>query len=236
MPDTDPEMTPVDPPPPRRTAFEWSLAALRPADGGVGRPSFMFQAGQASRERAVRAWRGVAAGLTVALAGTAAVAVGLVTEARQRAEAAEARARPPQPLSPWGGAGGDGASSGTGSGSGSASESESASDSEKVANEAGRVKSPGEDPTPQPPPRSGEGEKTASPRDVAAALRLRRDILTAGLGLIPDARPAIPDTPSPSGEWDRHWGLPSGVLTTPKIEPRKPAPIIPDDDPPAPDK
>jgi hypothetical protein len=56
-------------------------------------------------------------------------------------------------------------------------------------------------------------------------VQLRRDIPVAGLGVIPDGKPAgAVGSPPSSGEWDKHWGLPSGVLTTPKITPKEPTP------------
>jgi hypothetical protein len=221
----DAEMTP-DLPPPRRTPFEWSLAALRPADSGAERPSFMFKAGQASRDTEVRFWRWAAVGCGLLLAAGAGASGWLIADATRRAELADARAsraENPTPQPP--------PRSGEG-------ESETLSGSDRVASEASRVRSSIDDPTPQPPPRSGQGEKIPSPRDIAAALQLRRDILVAGLGVIPDGKPAGAPAPSSTGEWDRHWGLPSGVLTTPKITPKKPTPIAdPDDDvPPIPDR
>ena len=55
--------------------------------------------------------------------------------------------------------------------------------------------------------------------------------------VIPDGKPVGAPAPSSPGEWDRHWATPSGVLTTPKISPKKPTPIAdPDDVPPIPDR
>jgi hypothetical protein len=212
MSDTVPEMTPVDPPPPRRTAFEWSLAALRPADGGVGRPSFMFEAGRASRERAVRFWRWAAVGMTVALVGTVVGLGWLLNDAQRQLAVAETRTR--------------------GQGTGDRGQEAKVPEVPRRSGEPMEPRPEGsgsaEESHPLPPVAVPVVERV-DPREIAAALRLRRDILTAGLGLIPDGKPVAPVAPPSSGEWDRHWGLPSGVLTTPPTTPRKPAPITPDD-------
>jgi len=52
------ELTPPDGHrPPRRTPFEWSLKALDPQPSQANRPSFMYKAGRASRDREVRFWQ-----------------------------------------------------------------------------------------------------------------------------------------------------------------------------------
>jgi hypothetical protein len=212
----EPEMTNADEPPPRRTAFEWSLAALRPADSGAERPSFLFKAGQASRERAVRFWRWVAVGSLALLAGVTAGGFALVMHLRHRAEVAEARAGSPLPAP-----------------------------ASRDRQEAGGIEAPhhveGEKQEDRTPPSDSVGAPLvgarfeghpqgvplqASPAEVAAARRTRRDILTAGLGVIPDATPAPPPT-----ELERKLNTPPTVLTIPRVTPKKPAPIVPEEDP-----
>ena len=229
----DAEMTP-DPPPPRsaerRTPFEWSLAALRPADSGAERPSFMFKAGQASRDTEVRFWRWAAVGCGLLLAAGAGAGGWLIADATRRAEVAEARAaaNSPHPAekrdegAPW---------SSTSPLVGEVGETESSRVGGQVHNPP-PADSSGVDDLPH---KGGGVQNVASPpaptpRDIAAALQLRRDILVAGLGVIPDGKPPIPTAPSSPGEWDRHWATPSGVLTTPKISPKKPTPIADPDD------
>jgi hypothetical protein len=184
----DRPLTPSDPPPDRRSQFEWALAGLRPADADVGRPSFMYKAGQASREKAVRFWRWTAAGLVVLLVVGAVAATGLVAAERQRAEAlvAEARAQQaalsqpkvvvphepaPLPVEP-------------------------ADDRPRRTATPVAVLTPTDDPT---------------PAEIAAALERRRNILVGGLGLIPDHRPQT--LPEPG--WSQP--LTSGVLAVPPV-------------------
>ena len=215
----DPEMNAPDQPPPRRTPFEWSLAALRPLESDAERPSFMFKAGQASRDGVVRFWKWVAVGCVVVLAGTVGGGLFLLADARERAEVAAARAATP-----------------------ASRDREGAGETEKTL-------------TPQPPlPLVGEGEKNSrpspspltspegargrgaggegvpsspTPQEIAAALRTRRDILVAGLGLVPDGKPG-PFTPD-AGSSPRGWGLTTGVLTAPKITPKPPVKPEPED-------
>lgn len=184
-----PEMTSSDPPSDRRTSFEWSLGGLRPADAGVGRPSFMYKAGQASREKAVRLWRWTAAGLVVLLVVSGVASVGMVTAERQRAEAlvAEARAHQAAALQPI-----------------------------VTAPHSLPVPVPVEPPDDRPP-RTATPLAVATPSDdptpteIAAALERRRNILVGGLGLIPD-RPPSPLEPG----WSQP--LTSGVLAVPPVK------------------
>ncbi|MEO2088894.1 MAG: hypothetical protein ABGY75_05275 [Gemmataceae bacterium] len=223
----------------RRTPFEWSLAALRPADSGAERPSFMFKAGQASRDGEVRFWRWAAVGCGLLLAAGAGAGGWLIADATRRAEVAEARANRaenPTPQPP--------------PRSGEGEQEQIFAATERSGGSAAAPFSRGEDTPPLPSPASaerpwergpgGEGYTTPNPtpKDIAAALQLRRDILVAGLGMIPDGKLIGTPVPTSPGEWDRHWATPSGVLTTPKITPKKPTPIAdPDDDvPPIPDR
>lgn len=191
---------PPNPPPDRRSPFEWSLAALRPADAEVARPSFMFKAGQASREKAVRFWQLVAGGLGVLIVVGGLAGFGLVQAEQQRATAiaVEGQAVRVQvvqphvpPLEP-------------------AEEPLSAGPTEfllSVPPTSPRVRQ-----TPHDRPSAAE---------VASALERRRNILVGGLGLIPDALP----TPTPeSRPSDSAY---PGVLAAPRVQ-KKPTLLDPD--------
>jgi hypothetical protein len=190
----DRPLTPPDPPPDRRSPFEWALAGMRPADADVGRPSFMYNAGQASREKAVRLWRWVAAGLVVLLVVGGVAAVGMVTAERQRAEALVAEARAAH---------------------------HAAISQPKVVAPHPPTSLPVE-PADDRPPRTATPLAVANPTDeptpaeIAAALERRRNILVGGLGLIPDHRPPSAVPP----EWSQP--LTSGVFAVPPVK-QKPA-------------
>lgn len=163
---------PPDPPPDRRTPFEWSLAALRPADADVARPSFMFKAGQASREKAVLFWRWVAAGLAVLLVVGAVAAFGMVAAEQQRANAIVAEVRAAH----------------------AAAQTTQAIPAPVNTSAEPIVTAP---PRPIPRPAPATVAAPPAPAEVAAALGRRRNILVGGLGLIPDAPPTVsPDSPS----------------------------------------
>lgn len=83
----DRPLTPPNPPPRRRSPFEWSLAGLRPADADIARPSFMYKAGQASRDRQVRFWQFVSAVLGVVIVVGGIAAYGAVAAERERVSA-----------------------------------------------------------------------------------------------------------------------------------------------------
>jgi hypothetical protein len=188
--------TPPDPPG-RRSPFEWSLAGLRPAGPDVARPSFMFKAGQASRDKAVRFWQCVTAGLGVLIVVGGVAVVGVMSSEHQRtATTVEQQAKrivpAPVPVAP---------------------------------------------PPPSPDPRpTGETVETVAsvprpatlvtneptPADIAAALERRRNILVGGLGLIPDAPPAVAPEPRSAPTYP-------GVLAAPRVQ-KKP-PVVPDPDP-----
>jgi hypothetical protein len=213
---SEPEMIPDSPSPGRRTPFEWSLAALRPTDSDATRPSFLFRAGQESRERAVRFWRYVAAGCLMSWVGVIAVGAYWMADFRER-----------------------GAVSFRGEGSrvGLAPPSPSGRGDRGVGNG---------DPNPLPPkpfPLAGEGSQSPSPptslpkggvvpsptpAEFAAALRIRRDILVAGLGMIPNPNPDLP------GDSEPHLTIPPTLYAAPKIPPRQP-PIPETDVPPIPE-
>jgi hypothetical protein len=66
------------------------------------------------------------------------------------------------------------------------------------------------------------------PVDVAEYLRVRHEVLTAGLGLIPDHRPRSAPPVSPD-ELERSLNLPPGVLTAPYlVRPSRPKPESPE--------
>lgn len=169
----EPPVIPPDPTPPdRRSPFEWSLAALRPADGDVARPSFMYKAGQASREKAVLFWRWVAGGLAVLLLTGGVASVGLVQAEQQRMAAALAEAQAARAqIQP-----------------GRAME-------ESPAPVAPEFDYPTTRPTVRTLPATPPDQP--APAEIAAALERRRNILVGGLGLIPDSPPVY--SPEPRG-------------------------------------
>jgi hypothetical protein len=87
-----------------------------------------------------------------------------------------------------------------------------------------------------PPPRpvvepayvpSGPFAGTApNPDAVAEYLRIRHDVLTAGLGLLPDHKPRPGGTTS-TDELERSLDLPRGVFAIPQWQPRRPEPEQP---------
>ena len=74
------------------------------------------------------------------------------------------------------------------------------------------------------PPTPPVYDPDPTPQELADALQLRHDILTAGLSLLPPSRP-----PAATAGDLRHI-LPGGVFATPRHEPKKSTPIFPDDD------
>ena len=162
--------TPPDPPA-RRSPFEWSLAALRPADADVARPSFMFKAGQASRDKVVRFWRCVAGGLVVLLVVGAVASFGMVTSEQQHEAAVVAELRAAQVHPPRPGV--------------------------ETIPTPDLTEPPPVVVTRPVAPRHTPTAEEAPPSEVAAALERRRNILIGGLGLIPDSAPPVfnPEVP-----------------------------------------
>ena len=184
-----PELTPKDPPS-RRSAFEWSLRALRPADADVARPSFMYTAGQASREKAVRFWRWVAGGCVALAVSVAALAVGVV---------ADERGRKPQPVPVVA------ISPSTFSTSPTLPTPPPISPDYELPFATDALRHPARHPLPHDVPVAID----PTPREIAAALARRREVLIGGLGLIPDAKPpAVPSS-------DHPFTLTSGVFGVP---------------------
>lgn len=161
--------TPPDPPG-RRSPFEWSLAGLRPSDPDVARPSFMFKAGQASREKAVRFWQCVTAGLGVLIVVGGVAVFGLVSAEQQRAavivERQQAMRVMPAPVQV-----------------------------ELTAPAPSPEPRSVVESLPSVPRSASVVTNDPGPSDIAAALERRRNILVGGLGLIPDAPPVL--TPEP---------------------------------------
>lgn len=184
----EPPLTPPDPPPGRRTPFEWSLGSLRPADVDVARPSFMYKAGQASRTRQVRFWQCVSAGLAVLMVVGGVAGYGLMNANRQQAVMEETRAQTALPRP------------------------------ERVTPPSVPEQPVPPEPPYTPTARSASPVPELEPTDeptpaaIAAALVRRRDILVGGLGLVPDPRPKFPSEPG----WSQP--LSPGVFATPKTD------------------
>lgn len=173
-----------------------ALAKLRPAAAAAEKPAFLFRAGQASRDAVARRWKWVAGVAVALLVGSWAVGLAVIGEALRRTETAEARA---QELT------------------------------------AAQLAGPPAPPTPARPPVFAVPDAPVpptppaydpdpTPQELADALQLRHDILTAGLSLLPPSRP-----PAATAGDIRHI-LPGGVFATPRHESKKPTPIFPDDD------
>lgn len=174
-----------------------ALARLQPTPAGVDGQKLFFLAGQAARERTVTLWRRLFLGqcvLLVALSGGATLHFSRL-DARDRTPDGAVRSTTIRP---------------------------------------GPMPSPREQPpglveaADEPIPSSAplpvlSTKAEAQPDDLADYLRLRREVLTAGLGLLPDTKPqpAVPVSPA---ELERSLFLPPGVLTAPYRvpEPKKP--------------
>lgn len=163
-----------------------ALAKLRPAAAAAEKPAFLFLAGQASRDRQVRRWKRAAAGVAVALVASWAVGLVLYADLRHRADLVEEQLR-----------------------------------AIAAVPAPAEVPSPTEPPpaypVPAPPPVPAPvpyDDPAPTPQELADALRQRNDILTAGLTLLPAARP--PERPAPD---DIRRFLPGGVYAAPRIVP-----------------
>lgn len=76
-------------------------------------------------------------------------------------------------------------------------------------------------PDPAYAPAGGFVHAAPDPDALAEYLRVRHDVLAAGLGLLPDHKPR-PTDPVSADELERSLNLPSGVFTVPQWQPRKP--------------
>lgn len=207
----DPEMTPSDLPPPRRTPFEWSLAALRPMNSDAERPSFMYKAGRASRDREIWLWRWVAVGCLLLAVVVAVCGYGLIAAAEQRVAVAEARAAEARAAVV-------------------AARAESLSTAPIITPPVAGTSVDESFPPlvalepmlkrPTWPTERATPDDQPTPREIARALDLRRSILIAGLGLIPDDKPG-PYSPEPTDP-PAGWPTPGGVFTFPDLRPRTP--------------
>jgi hypothetical protein len=215
------EMTPPDMPPPRRSPFEWSLASLRPVDSDAARQSFMYKAGQASRDGSVRFWRVIAVGCLVGLVGCGTLTFWTMRDAQERVAVAVAEAKASAARL----GNGDRAAGVLPPPARNAAEGATDWNLERSEGVGPGHPFPSETPIPLAPLATARGD-TPTPRDIAAALQLRRDILTAGLGLIPDGKPgpfqSVPESTEPSG-----WPTPGTVYATPPVTPKKP--VVPAD-------
>ncbi|HET6574891.1 MAG TPA: hypothetical protein VFG68_14895 [Fimbriiglobus sp.] len=81
---------------------------------------------------------------------------------------------------------------------------------------------PAPDPDPGYAPASGFASAAPDPDALAEYLRVRQDVLTAGLGLLPDHQPRPTTAPASADELERSLNLPPGVLAVPQWQPRKP--------------
>lgn len=209
MPDRDPDLTPLCDADPLARA----LAKLRPAPAGVDPLRVTFLAGQATAAARAAFWRRLFLAQTVVLVVVGGLAV--VQSTWMFAWVGEVqRLEGMTPLP------------------------------------AQRTARPGEPepapmPRPVPDPYPVEPELFAQPVPVPATdvdelaeyLRVRREVLTAGLGLLPEskARPLPPVSPA---ELERSLQLPRGVLTAPyqfATPPRPRAAPVPDPEPGIPD-
>lgn len=192
MPDPRPPLT-TDPGPIDPLAR--ALAALRPAPPGLDERVLLYRAGQASRDGLLAAWRWVVIaqfGLLL-VAGAGATVLLARLDALDRSPPAPVAQPAPTSVAPDGGA------------------------------EPRRPPKPEEaSPTPPasptaPPEYAGP---TVEPDKIANYLRRRREVLTAGLGVLPDHGPKPPRTTGPA-EVERSLGLPPGVLAVP-VHPNPP--------------
>ena len=172
-----------------------ALARLQPAPAGVDGQKLLFLAGQAARDRTVALWRRLFLGQCVVLVavGCAAVLHFARLDAMDRDDRSTNKVEA-RPPSP----------------------APAPQDLPPPAPE-GTSEEP---PAPPVPPVYTKSD--APPDDLADYLRTRREVLTAGLGLLPDTKPQ-PAAPVSPSELERSLYLPPGVLTAPyrAPEPKK---------------
>lgn len=179
-----------------------ALAKLRPAPARVDARNLLFLAGQAARDRTVTFWRRAfltQVGLLV-LVGCVAVLHFVQLDAIEQQAPPTVRDRIVY-----------------------------------VDRRTGeRISKPEQAPPPRPAPSDCSplpelAHQTPSAVDLGEYLRVRREVLTAGLGLLPDAERAPVATTSPA-ELERSLDLPPGVLTAPyRVSPPRPKTESPDE-------
>lgn len=195
-----PDVIPELPPEPELARLAAALAKLRPAPAQFETPAFHFRAGQASRDAALWRWKIAVGVLMVALIGTWIFTTVRLRDLHQ--QVAKAQENPP---------------------------------ATNVPTPQSVVEVPPELPPIVPPPvpayplpdlppvvTVASYDPDPTPEELAEALRQRNQILIAGLSLLPRTVP-------PTGN-ETHSPLPGGVFTTPRHEPKKPAPVFPPDD------
>lgn len=186
MPDSRPPLT-ADPGPADPLAR--ALAALRPSPSGLDERALLYRAGQASRDGLLAAWRWVVLaqfGLLLVAGAGAAVLFARLDALDRPAPAPVARPAPDS------------------------------------GGEPRRPDRPESAPPPRPlptPPSSPVAPPEyagadVDPDEIAEYLRRRREVLTAGLGVLPGPGPKPPRTTGPA-EVERSLGLPPGVLAAP---------------------
>ena len=175
-----------------------ALARLQPAPAGVDGQKLLFLAGQAARDRTVALWRRLFLGQCVVLVAVGCAAVLHFTRLDAMDPGArstnQTNVRPPSPAPP----------------------------APRDVPPPGPQEPPEEPSSPSAPP-AVYTKADAPPDDLAEYLRVRREVLTAGLGLLPDSKPR-PAAPVSPAELERSLYLPPGVLTAPyrAPEPKKP--------------
>jgi hypothetical protein len=179
-----------------------ALAKLRPAPARVDARNLLFLAGQAARDRTVTFWRRAFMAQMVVLVVVGCLAVLHFVQL----DAIEQQAPPTV--------------------------------RERIVyvdrRTGERISKPEEAPPPRPAssdyaPAPELAHQTPNAADLGEYLRVRREVLTAGLGLLPDTirAPAAPASPA---ELERSLNLPPGVLTAPyRVPPPKPKTESPGD-------
>jgi hypothetical protein len=176
-----------------------ALARLQPAPAGVDGQKLLFLAGQAARDRTVALWRRLFLGQCVLLVaiGCAAtihfVRLSELDRTPQNVTQGVTPAPRPEPTGP------------------------------QNMSDMGMPPGP-ENESPESPsaPSPVFTKADAPPDDLADYLRTRREVLTAGLGLLRDTKPQ-PAAPVNPAELEQRLYLPRGVLTAPyrAPEPKK---------------
>ncbi len=193
---THPDPTPESNPLCGADPLARSLAKLRPAPAGVDANRLLFEAGRVARDRDVAFWRRASlAQFVLMVAFGCAATVFLVRQANTPPQVEYVRVEvPSEPPAP-------------------------PPDRPEVAP---LPRTAPDLPPGYPPAGLIAADRTATDPDALAEyLRIRREVLTAGLGLLPDARPQ-PTAPVSTDELERSLGLPPKALGVPQWQPRKP--------------